>query len=205
MLPGSPWSQGVCQRRGEYFGLSIVTSLLISLYSQLALQTKFHGPLAYPPPYPPRPIFQRPCPPELSTAEIDGSDVQYETSFYKNTYAMVGHLPPICQWCSHDIVVFGCNDVSSPVLFSCDQARYHALHVGGADGVGSGVICAHSACAADAAGRASVGDMAGECRCRGAVLPSCLVYIPSLSAMFACGRVWRGWKRIPVFINPRSG
>lgn len=60
------------------------------MYFQLALQTKFHGPLAYPPPYPPRPIFQRTRPPELSAAETGTSAVQYETSFYKNAYAMVG-------------------------------------------------------------------------------------------------------------------
>lgn len=67
------------------------------VYSQLALQTKFHGPLAYPPPYPPRPIFQRPRHPEL--VEIGPLDVHYETSFYKNAYAMVGlstHTVPSC-------------------------------------------------------------------------------------------------------------
>ncbi|KIJ68072.1 hypothetical protein HYDPIDRAFT_83573 [Hydnomerulius pinastri MD-312] len=56
---------------------------------ELALQTKFHGPLAYPPPYPSRPIFQRTRPPRLSGVENGGEPgVQYETSFYKNTYAM---------------------------------------------------------------------------------------------------------------------
>ncbi|KAG8214091.1 hypothetical protein J3R82DRAFT_10849 [Butyriboletus roseoflavus] len=55
---------------------------------ELALQTKFHGPLAYPPPYPPRPIFQRVRAPELPAAENGASGVQYETSFYKNAYAM---------------------------------------------------------------------------------------------------------------------
>ncbi|KIK99392.1 hypothetical protein PAXRUDRAFT_822809 [Paxillus rubicundulus Ve08.2h10] len=53
---------------------------------ELALQTKFHGPLAYPPPYPPRPIFQRT---RLSEVEFGQQpSVQYENSFYKNTYAM---------------------------------------------------------------------------------------------------------------------
>ncbi|KAJ6526931.1 hypothetical protein DFH09DRAFT_1187159 [Mycena vulgaris] len=46
---------------------------------ELALQTKFHSPLAYPAPYPPRPIFTRMRDP---TASIP------ETSFYKNAYAM---------------------------------------------------------------------------------------------------------------------
>ncbi|KAJ6616632.1 hypothetical protein B0H10DRAFT_1378656 [Mycena sp. CBHHK59/15] len=49
---------------------------------ELALQTKFHGPLAYPPPYPPRPIFTRMREPTTSGAQV------VETSFYKNAYAM---------------------------------------------------------------------------------------------------------------------
>ena len=63
------------------------------LFYQLALQTKFHGPLAYPPPYPPRPVFQRVRTPEPSAAEAGASGVQYETSFYKNAYAMVRTCP----------------------------------------------------------------------------------------------------------------
>ncbi|KAJ7671202.1 hypothetical protein B0H17DRAFT_1085240 [Mycena rosella] len=49
---------------------------------ELALQTKFHGPLAYPAPYPPRPIFTRMREPTEPGAPIP------ETSFYKNAYAM---------------------------------------------------------------------------------------------------------------------
>ncbi|KAJ7034031.1 hypothetical protein C8F04DRAFT_957007 [Mycena alexandri] len=49
---------------------------------ELALQTKFHAPLAYPAPYPPRPIFTR-------IREVSASGVPIpETSFYKNAYAM---------------------------------------------------------------------------------------------------------------------
>jgi len=55
---------------------------------ELALQTKFHGPLAYPPPYPPSPIFQRVRPAGASADESGESGVEYETSFYKNAYAM---------------------------------------------------------------------------------------------------------------------
>ncbi|KAL4073817.1 hypothetical protein V8B97DRAFT_1936579 [Scleroderma yunnanense] len=57
--------------------------------AELALQIRFHGPLAYPPPYPSYPIFQRTRPPMPSENE-NGSDeaTHYETSFYKNTYAM---------------------------------------------------------------------------------------------------------------------
>ncbi|KAJ7502585.1 hypothetical protein B0H11DRAFT_1907145 [Mycena galericulata] len=51
---------------------------------ELALQTKFHGPLAYPAPRPPRPIFTR-----LQESTVSGVDVPVpEPSFYKNAYAM---------------------------------------------------------------------------------------------------------------------
>lgn len=49
---------------------------------ELALQTKFHGPLAYSAPYPPRPIFTRMREPTATGVPIP------ETSFYKNSYAM---------------------------------------------------------------------------------------------------------------------
>ncbi|KAJ7121962.1 hypothetical protein C8R43DRAFT_1032683 [Mycena crocata] len=49
---------------------------------ELALQTKYHTPLAYPAPYPPRPIFTR-----MREPTADGLVVP-ETSFYKNAYAM---------------------------------------------------------------------------------------------------------------------
>ncbi|KAJ7860327.1 hypothetical protein B0H13DRAFT_2237388 [Mycena leptocephala] len=49
---------------------------------ELALQTKFHGPLAYPAPYPPRPIFTRMREPLVAGVSVP------ETSFYKNAYAM---------------------------------------------------------------------------------------------------------------------
>ncbi|KAF7376740.1 hypothetical protein MSAN_00091200 [Mycena sanguinolenta] len=50
--------------------------------AELALQTKFHTPLAYSAPHPPRPIFTR-------VREVTASGVPVpETSFYKNTYAM---------------------------------------------------------------------------------------------------------------------
>lgn len=56
---------------------------------ELALQTKFHGPLAYSPPYPSWPIFQRPrllLPSEMEHGAEE--HVCYETSFYRNTHAM---------------------------------------------------------------------------------------------------------------------
>ncbi|PFH53678.1 hypothetical protein AMATHDRAFT_54096 [Amanita thiersii Skay4041] len=58
---------------------------------ELALQYRFHSPLAYPPPYPPRPIFTRTRLAMASEIELGiaspGSLVK-ESSFYKNTYAM---------------------------------------------------------------------------------------------------------------------
>ncbi|KAG1890133.1 hypothetical protein F4604DRAFT_1708810 [Suillus subluteus] len=53
---------------------------------ELGLQTTFHGPLAYPPPYPPRPIFQRMRPPRSS--DVESGSPYHESSFYKNTIAM---------------------------------------------------------------------------------------------------------------------
>ncbi|KAG1790490.1 uncharacterized protein HD556DRAFT_1433283 [Suillus plorans] len=53
---------------------------------ELALQTTFHGPLAYPLPHPPLPIFQRVRPPQLS--DVESGSPYHESSFYKNTIAM---------------------------------------------------------------------------------------------------------------------
>ncbi|KAG6847994.1 hypothetical protein H0H93_004297 [Arthromyces matolae] len=58
---------------------------------ELYLQSKFHYPLSYPSPYPPRPIFTRRR--EATSAEIESGaaatgDLVYECSFYKNSYAM---------------------------------------------------------------------------------------------------------------------
>lgn len=53
---------------------------------ELGLQTTFHGPLAYPLPHPPLPIFQRVRPPQLSG--VESGSPYHESSFYKNTIAM---------------------------------------------------------------------------------------------------------------------
>ncbi|KAG6822459.1 hypothetical protein H0H92_013813, partial [Tricholoma furcatifolium] len=55
---------------------------------QLYLQTKFHSPLSYPPPHPPRPIFTCPRDPTPAELEAPGALPTLERSFYKNTYAM---------------------------------------------------------------------------------------------------------------------
>ena len=57
---------------------------------ELALQTTFHGPLSYPLPQPPLPIFTRtraPTPAQLE-AGVPATLLVQETSFYRNTYAM---------------------------------------------------------------------------------------------------------------------
>ncbi|EED79908.1 predicted protein [Postia placenta Mad-698-R] len=54
---------------------------------ELALQTKFHGPLAYPIPGPPLPIFVRHRAPNAHELEAGLGTVE-ERSFYRNTYAM---------------------------------------------------------------------------------------------------------------------
>ncbi|KAF8069915.1 hypothetical protein FPV67DRAFT_1485413 [Lyophyllum atratum] len=58
---------------------------------ELALQTRFHSPLSYPTPYPPRPIFTRRR--EATSAEVEAGRAASggfvpERSFYKNAYAM---------------------------------------------------------------------------------------------------------------------
>jgi hypothetical protein len=62
---------------------------------ELAIQFYFHKPLSYPPPFPPRPIFTRYRERDLTPAELEQGvmtrprTLVRETSFYKNTYAMV--------------------------------------------------------------------------------------------------------------------
>ncbi|KAG6872928.1 hypothetical protein C0995_005186 [Termitomyces sp. Mi166 len=58
---------------------------------ELYLQSRFHYPLSYPAPYPPRPIFTRRR--EATSAEVEmgvaaAGDLVSERSFYKNSYAM---------------------------------------------------------------------------------------------------------------------
>ena len=96
-------------------------------------------------------------PAELSAAETGASGVQYETSFYKNAYAMVGstpvYFPLILMLTRPPLSVHGCDHVPSTVLLSRDQVQYYSLHVDSVDGVGSRVVRAHSARSADASGR----------------------------------------------------
>lgn len=68
----------------------------LNLRIQLALQTRFHSPLSYAAPYPPRPIFTRLR--EATSAEVEAGaasigGIVRERSFYKNAYAMVCLFP----------------------------------------------------------------------------------------------------------------
>ena len=74
--------------RGEAGPSCFIAAIVLKRVFQLALQSRFHSPLAYPPPYPPRPIFTRSRPPTPTELEL-GLTVVPEASFYKNTYAMV--------------------------------------------------------------------------------------------------------------------
>jgi hypothetical protein len=56
--------------------------------AQLALQSRFHGPLAVEP-YPSHPIFTRQRVPSTDDGEAQPAPGA-EPSFYRNTYAMVG-------------------------------------------------------------------------------------------------------------------
>ncbi|EMD33829.1 hypothetical protein CERSUDRAFT_160119 [Gelatoporia subvermispora B] len=55
---------------------------------ELALQTTFHGPLAYPLPHTPPPIFTRMRLPTPGEVEASGPGARVERSFYRNAYAM---------------------------------------------------------------------------------------------------------------------
>ncbi|KAF5335614.1 hypothetical protein D9758_014811 [Tetrapyrgos nigripes] len=71
---------------------------------ELYLQTKFHSPLPYPPPYPPRPIFSRLRPRAPTASEIEAGhshgrnnhseEFELETSFYKKPTRCLRTLRP---------------------------------------------------------------------------------------------------------------
>ncbi|KAI0929811.1 hypothetical protein AcV5_006677 [Taiwanofungus camphoratus] len=66
--------------------LDLIGARIISR-GELALQTSFHGPLAYTPPSPPHPIFIRLRQPSFADIEA-GIGTMPERSFYRNAYAM---------------------------------------------------------------------------------------------------------------------
>ena len=90
---------------------------------QLALQTRFHSPLSVPAPHPPRPIFTRMREPPASVTSLETGVIpqpQYESSFYKNTYAMVSfHFPFFVK-------IHRINSIS-PYLQFTDSTSYQAL------------------------------------------------------------------------------
>ncbi|KAG2132590.1 hypothetical protein BD769DRAFT_1448386 [Suillus cothurnatus] len=68
------------------FPYALLAWVYLFVFTLLCLQTTFHWPLAYPPPYPPRPIFQRVRPPQAS--DVESGSPYHESSFYKNTISM---------------------------------------------------------------------------------------------------------------------
>jgi hypothetical protein len=98
--------------------------------AELALQIRFHTPLSHPPPYPPRPIFTRYRDPTISEIEsgrlaTTRGGLIRETSFYKNTYAMVRSFSPPKSHISYSTLVHGPDILSSFILLHSHQARYH--------------------------------------------------------------------------------
>lgn len=83
--------ESICSRRGRSFHAALNATNPYRLF-QLALQSTFHRPLAYPDPYPPRPIFTRVRQPTPSEIEAGLDITTYETSFYKNAYSMVSFV-----------------------------------------------------------------------------------------------------------------
>lgn len=146
-------------------------------FSQLALQSTFHGPLAYPLPYPPRPIFQRVRPPRSS--EVESGLTYHEFSFYKNTYAMVCQflLFPSCHSLLTSVIrspfiVHRLDILSGVVLLLGHQTEYYPVfNRPSVDSCSCGV-CAGFAGANDAQNCSEAGDMAGQCCCRRIILGS---------------------------------
>lgn len=132
---------------------------------ELTLQYRFHYPLSHPAPHPPRPIFTRYRQPTVSEVESGRRAFVRETSFYRNTYAMV---------CGNNIalrshlfiyLVYRFHILSSFVLFPRYQTCYHIAshdrHLGLGCSVDSpGVTCSCSFTSCEA-----FGNLASECGC----------------------------------------
>ena len=93
---------------------------------ELTIQCRFHHPLSHTSPQPSRPIFTRYRQPTVSEVESGRRAFVRETSFYRNTYAMVDATTPslIHTHCSV-LLVHRFHLLSSFVLFPCYQTCYH--------------------------------------------------------------------------------
>lgn len=149
-------------------------------FSQLALQTTFHRPLAYPLPYPPRPIFQRVRPPRSS--EVESGLTYHELSFYKNTYAMVClflclSLPGLLTSVIRSLLtVLRLDIVSGAILLLGHQTKYYPVSDYPSAGSCSCVVCVGFAGSDDAQSGSKAGDMAGQCCCRRIILDNVVMY-----------------------------
>jgi hypothetical protein len=144
-------------------------SILLPL--QIALQSTFHGPLAYSPHDHEFPIFTRLRMPTPEDVEA-GLGIRNERSFYRNSFSMVRIAPAMRRRhvgivLTHDDLfpVHGPDFISSPLLFPRNQTGNYdtavfACHCHRSDSAlarcsGSGHVEAHSA----------TGNLASECCC----------------------------------------
>ncbi|KAL0957040.1 hypothetical protein HGRIS_003140 [Hohenbuehelia grisea] len=99
LLMALPLGAGICFlnllgarafARGEVSHARNSVTLSSKSIPQLALQTRFHSPLAFPAPYPPRPLFTRYREPTIVEIEsgVPPGTLIPERSFFKNLYAM---------------------------------------------------------------------------------------------------------------------
>ena len=140
--------------------------------TELALQIRFHTPLSYPPPYPPRPIFTRYRDPTISEIEsgrlaTTRGGLVRETSFYKNTYAMVRpfSLPKFTSLTRQ--LVHGPDILSSFILLHSHQARYHTPSFSWYRHFRAAILGPHPSSARCPPCRQTSWHLAGECCCRG--------------------------------------
>lgn len=139
---------------------------------QLSLQSTFHGPLAFIP-HPARPIFHRLRQPTLSELE-SGRLLTYDTSFYRNAYAMVSlSLGAPVGYSTR--AVHRLDLISSPVLFPRYKAQHHAVVWTIVDRISSGFVCTGVTRACDATNCAQIRYLAGKCGSRRIVSGSALV------------------------------
>lgn len=142
---------------------------------ELLIQYHFHKPLSYPPPYPPRPIFTRYREPTLSEIESGRASPRSlirESSFYKNTYAMVRHFPyhpSILILKTSICIVHRFDLLSSALLFPCNQACYYTPFDYRYMGICFASDVAHSASSGRSSCCEEIGNLAGKCCYRGAL------------------------------------
>ena len=139
----------------------------------MALQSTFHGPLAYPLEGHKYPIFTRvrvPTPEEVEAGLVS----RHERSFYRNSFSMVSTVT-ILQRCGADTwlitvsPVHGSDFISSPILFPRNQTGNHDTALVAARRACSRCNCTYLACPGDVEACQTAGNLAGERCCRRAI------------------------------------